>query len=298
MENRVLRNYIVIAREENLTVAANKLHVSQSALSRQIKDLEYELNQKLFTRHNHNIKLTNEGQFLLERAKDIISLVDDTLMTFQNKSDEFLGDIYLGAAEFSSMDRITGILKTFHDQYPHVKLQIFSAAAEGIFRRMDQGIIDYAFLTSPTDTSKYNSLLTDIKEDWGLLMRKDNILASKPYVELEDFKSVPLLISRQVLNAKYSNYIMDWLHCDFSELNLVGTFNLPYNAALMVQHGIGCALSFRNLAYTEDGPLCFRPLEPLLQSSVELVWRKDKKFSEAATLLLNAFQNHFFSKIK
>lgn len=295
MEIRVLRYFLAIARESSITGAANFLHVTQPTLSRQIHDLEEELGQKLFTRGSHNMTLTAEGMILRKRAEEIISMVDKTEAEFISMEHIIGGDIYIGGGETEAIKLVARIAKELRETYPAIHYHLYSGNAEDVTERLDKGLLDFGILIQPANISKYDYLNIPAKDTWGVVMRKDSPLAEKETIRREDLLDVPLICSRQVmLRERSHNEFIDWFGDDFDKLNVVTTFNLFYNAAIMVDSGMGYAISLDKLANTsEESNLCFRPLEPRLESGLNIVWKKYQVFSSAAGLFLERLRESF-----
>lgn len=295
MEIRVLRYFLAIAREGSITGAANFLHVTQPTLSRQIHDLEEELGQKLFTRGSHNMTLTAEGMILRKRAEEIISMVDKTEAEFISMEHIIGGDIYIGGGETEAIKLVARIAKELRETYPAIHYHLYSGNAEDVTERLDKGLLDFGILIQPANISKYDYLNIPAKDTWGVVMRKDSPLAEKETIRREDLLDVPLICSRQVmLRERSHNEFIDWFGEDFDKLNVVTTFNLFYNAAIMVDSGMGYAISLDKLANTsEESNLCFRPLEPKLESGLNIVWKKYQVFSSAAGLFLERLRESF-----
>lgn len=295
MEIRVLRYFLAIAREGSITNAANFLHVTQPTLSRQIHDLEDELGQKLFTRGSHNMALTAEGMILRKRAEEIISMVDKTEAEFISMEEAVGGDIYIGGGETDAIKFLAKIAKELHDMYPNIHYHLYSGNAQDVTERLDKGLLDFGVLVQPADISKYDYLNIPAKDTWGVVMRKDSPLAEKETVCKEDLIGVPLICSRQVLSQERNkNEFAQWFGEDFDKLDVVTTFNLVYNAAIMVDAGLGYAITLDKIANTsENSSLCFRPLEPKLDSGLNLIWKKYQVFSSAAELFLERLRESF-----
>lgn len=295
MEIRVLRYFLAIAREGSITNAASLLHLTQPTLSRQIKDLEEELGQKLFTRGSHNMTLTAEGMLLRKRAKEIISMVDKTQAEFNSMEDVIGGDIYIGGGETDAVRLIAGTAKELRDAYPNIHYHLYSGNAEDVTERLDKGLLDFGILIQPADISKYDYLNIPAKDTWGVVMRKDSILAKKQSINREDLLDVPLICSRQAISQEQSkNEFVRWFGDDFDKLNIVTTFNLMYNAAIMVDAGVGYAVTIDKIANTsESSSLCFRPLEPRLDSGLNIIWKKYQVFSSAAEMFLERLRKNF-----
>lgn len=294
MEVRVLRYFLAIAREGSITGAAHSLHLTQPTLTRQLQDLEKDLNQQLFIRGKHNITLTPEGMILRKRAQEIIDMVEKTEAEFRSISDIISGDIYIGGGETDSMKYIAEIIKEIQTNYPDVKFHIQSGNAEDITEKLDKGLLDFGILIQPVDLSKYDHITLPEKDVWGVVMRKDSPLAKKKSIRLEDLKGLPLLNSRQATRKTSSkNEFIEWFQGEYENMNTVATFNLVYNAAVMVKKGVGYAITLDKLVDISN-ELCFRPLCPRLESGLDIVWKKYQVFSPAAKLFLEKLQERFF----
>lgn len=295
MEIRVLRYFLAIAREGSITNAANFLHVTQPTLSRQIHDLEDELGQKLFTRGSHNMTLTAEGMILRKRAEEIISMVDKTEAEFTSMEEAIGGDIYIGGGETDAIKFLAKIAKELHDTYPNIHYHLYSGNAQDVTERLDKGLLDFGVLVQPANISKYDYLNIPAKDTWGVVMRKDSPLAEKETVCKEDLIGIPLICSRQALSQERSkNEFAQWFGEDFDKLDVVTTFNLVYNAAIMVDAGLGYAVTIDKIANTsKNSSLCFRPLEPRLDSGLNIIWKKYQVFSSATELFLKRLKESF-----
>lgn len=295
MEIRVLRYFLAIAREGSITNAANFLHVTQPTLSRQIHDLEKELGQKLFTRGSHSMTLTAEGMILRKRAEEIISMVDKTEAEFNYMENAIGGDIYIGGGETDAVKLIAEIAKDLRENYPGIRYHLYSGNSEDVTERLDKGLLDFGILIQPANITKYDYINIPAKDTWGVVMRKDSPLAKKESILKEDLLDVPLICSRQAISQERSqNEFADWFGEDFEKLDIVTTFNLVYNAAIMVEAGIGYAVTIDKIANTsESSSLCFRPLTPRLDSGLNVVWKKYQVFSSAAEVFLERLRQEF-----
>lgn len=295
MELRVLRYFLAVAREGSITGAADFLHLTQPTLSRQIKDLEQELGKKLFIRSSHSIILTEEGMLLRKRAEEIVDMVDKLEEEFNSMEETISGDVYIGCGETDAMKQIAQVAKNVQLRYPNIRYHLYSGNEDDVTERLDKGLIDFGILIQPADLSKYNYINIPAKDVWGVIMRKDSPLAFKDTIQAVDLLNVPLICSRQALKQTFSkNEFSDWFGEYFDKLNIVTTFNLAYNAAMMVEEGLGYALSLDKIVNTSsDSNLCFRPLEPRLESGLNIVWKKYQVFSAAAEQFLNEIQAKF-----
>lgn len=292
MEFRVLKYFLAVAREENMTRAAQQLHVTQPTLSKQLKQLEDEVGKKLFIRSNYSVHLTEEGVLLRKRAEDIVNMVDKTMEEFQSLDDITGGDIYIGAAESESFCYFAQIAKNLQEQYPNVQFHLYSGNTEVIAERLDKGLLDFAIIVQEVDLKKYNYIKVPTSDTWGVIMRKDSHLANKKYIGIEDLLTLPLLVSRQGLTEDYPKVFKEKM----DQLHIVATFDLIYNASIMVKKGFGYALSFDKLIDTsEQSELCFRPLTPELKTNMYIIWKKYQVFSPISQKLLEEMQRFFDS---
>lgn len=295
MELRVLRYFLAVAREGTIVRAAEFLHVTQPTLSRQLQELEDELGQQLFIRSNRNISLTPEGMFLRKRAEEIVEMVNRTEADFSAMGNFISGKVYIGGGETNAMMLIAEIMRDLRAIYPEIRYHIFSGNAADVIERLDKGILDFGVLIQPVDISKYDYVTLPAKNTWGVVMRKDNPLAEKTALNPDDLIHEPLICSRMSEGqSPVRNPFAAWFGRRFEKLNIAATYNLFYNAALMVEAGIGSALSLDHMFTEEEHRnLCFRPLSPELESGLNIVWKKYQVFSKAAEVFLEAVQDKF-----
>ncbi len=289
MELRVLRYFLAVAREENITAAAQRLHVTQPTLSKQLMDLEDELGSKLFLRGSRKITLTEEGMFLRRRAQEIVDLADKTETEFLSGGAEPTGDVYIGGGETDGMRCVTAAIRRLHATCPAIRFHLFSGNGEDVAERLDKGLLDFGLFVGRIDMKKYEYITLPAYDIWGLLLRNDDPLARKEYITPADMRALPLLCSRQ---AMIQNELSGWLGYPFEQLTVIGTYNLIYNAALLVEEGVGCALCIDKLVNVSGSALCFRPFYPQLTAELTLAWKKYQVFSGAAKRLLEELQQN------
>lgn len=295
MEIRTLRYFIAVVKAQNIIGAARMLHITQPTLSRQLMDMEEELGCKLFRRSNRTITLTPEGLFLYKRAEEIISLVDKTTDQF-NKPDEIIsGKITIGCAESETMRCLAQAMKEIQSQYPQVQFQLVSGNIEDISDKIDSGVFDFGVFCDVVDSRKYNYLRLPEEERWGVLMRKDDPLARYDEITSPMLWNVPLICSSEIslystlLNSKLTG----WIEKDLSDLNITATYNLLYNASILVEEGLGYAICFDQLLnLSGESKLCFRPLAPKLTSTIYFIWKKNQLFTKQAALFFEKMQQH------
>lgn len=296
MELRVLKYFLAVAREGSVTGAANLLHVTQPTLSRQLMDLEGELGRKLFERGSHSVRLTDDGVLLMKRAEEITDMADRTLSEFAARDGrDVCGDVYIGGGETYAMKRIGEMVRKLRQSHPRIKFNLYSGNADDVAEKLDKGLLDFGLLIQPADLSKYDYVTLPDKDAWGVLMRSDSPLAAKRRVRKKDLFGFPIFVSRQASRRAYSkNDLLEWLGEDLEKFDIAGTYNLIYNAGIMVREGVGYAITLDKLADTGEGSgLCFRPLMPKVEAGLNVVWKKGRYFSEAAKIFLAELKSRF-----
>lgn len=295
MELRVLRYFIAVARERSVTGAANSLFVTQPTLSKQIKELEEELGIKLLVRHSHGVTLTPDGVRLRKRAEEILDMVEKTEAEFVGIEESIAGEVHIGGGETQAMRLIAEIIDDIRKEYPDVRFRLQSGSANDMTERLDKGLIDFCLLIQPAELTKYDYMDLPARDVWGVLMRKDSPLAKKKVLRRKDVLSLPLIGSRLTeLIGGETNALTIWFGDDFEDLNIVARYNLIYNATILVELGIGYALAIDGLAnVTDTSKLCFRRLEPRVESGLNLIWKKNQVFSPAAQIFLKRARQRF-----
>lgn len=290
LDLRILKYFLEVAREGNITRTAQRLHISQPTLSRQIKELENILGKKLFVRSNYSVFLTEEGQLLRKRAEDILEMVDKTLEEFKLLDEINSGDIHIGCAESNGIKYFIQVIKDLQKKYPNIRYHFYSSGTETVNERLDKGLLDFAIVIQKIDLSKYNYLKIPSKDEWGLIMRKDCCLAQKEFICLEDLLRIPLICSRQSMKEE----MLKWFGETVDKLHIVATYDLLFNTSVMVRENFGYALGLNGIINTgKDSDLCFRPLKPVLYSPMYIIWRKYQVFTPVAKLLLKEMQKIF-----
>ena len=290
MELRVLEYFLAVAREQNITAAAESLHLSQPALSRQLREMEEKLGKQLLIRGvkgSRKVILTEEGMILRRRAEEILSLVRRTENEITQSDETIAGNVFIGTGETETVRLFAKVAKKLQQKYPDIRYNISSGNAEHVLEYLDKGLIDFGLLFTEIDAQKYEAIPVPIKDTWGVLMRKDSPLAEKEVIHPEDLWDKPLIVSHQKGDDRYLN---QWLQREESELHIVATYNLLFNASLLVDEGLGYALCYDKLINTKGSNLCFRPFSPGLEARGFIVWKKYQVFSKAANIFLQYLQ--------
>ena len=293
MDLRVLRYFLAVAREESISAAAQSLHLTQPTLSRQLKELEEELGKQLLIRGNRRITLTEEGMLLRKRAEEILDLVRRTEKEVTQSDDLVGGEVYIGTGETDGMRQIARTANQIQREHPGIQFHIVSGDAMDVCERLDKGLLDFGILLGDFDRIKYHYMELPMQDVWGVLMQRSSPLAGKETVTPQDLWDKPLILSRQMGNK---SGLYRWLQKEPAELHTVATYNLIYNASLMVDEGMGYAFTLDKLVNTRGSNLCFRPLEPRMELGMCLVWKKYQVFSKAAELFLSRLRQQVETK--
>ena len=290
MEIRTLRYFLAVAREENMTRAAEILHVTQPTLSKALKSLEDELGKKLFIRRSFSIRLTDEGVLLRDRAEDLVSLADKIGQEFISLDDISGGELYLGLAESYQIRYLARMIKEFKTRYPNLHYHITSGDTEQIADKLDKGLLDFMVLAELPDSRKYEYLAFPERDVWGLVIPKEDPLAEKNAIRPEDLAGLPLFCSEQGWNGD----IKKWAGRSFSKMKLEGSFRLSYNGSVFTREGLGYLLTFGHLIDTSlESGLVFRPLEPALETTLYIAWNRYQVFTPIAERFLQKLKESF-----
>ena len=290
MEIRTLRYFLAVAREENMSRAAEHLHVTQPTLSKALKALEDELGKKLFIRHSFSIALTEEGVLLRNRAEDLISMADKIEKEFLTLDDITGGDIYFGLAESYQIRYLAREIRTFKETYPDLQYHITSGDTEQVTEKLDKGLLDFAVICEIPDERKYNYIIFPEADYFGAAVPTSSALAEKECITAQNLAGQPLFCSEQ----SWENDIRPWAGDLFPQLHLEGSFRLSYNGSMFAKEGLGILLTLNNLIDTSpENGLVFRPLSPRLELKMYLIWNKYQSFTPIAERFLNQIKNSF-----
>ena len=285
MDIRTMQYFLAVIREGTISAAAESLHVAQPSLSRQMKDLEVELGVMLFERGNRKITLTEEGQVLRRRAEELVRLMQLTQEEIAQVKHRLTGSIRIGAGESQAFRYFAETAAKVLKEHPDVQLYITSGDTQDLMDELDNGLIDFALIFTEFDRDKYRSIQLPAADCFGVLMRRDAPLASKAEIRMEDLAEVSLMISRA--SQSYWKSV-----AETRNLNIIGTYNLLFNASLLVESGACCALGFEKLINTTgDSPLCFRPLAGQKKTTGALIWKKYQTFSPAVQLFIDQIRS-------
>ena len=284
MDIRTMRYYLAVVREGTISAAAEALHVAQPSLSRQMKDLEEELGAALFVRGNRKITLTEEGMVLRKRAEEMVRLMQRTEEEISQVKNHVSGSVRIGAGESVSFHYLSRTAASIAKEHPDIRFHITSGDTQDLMDELADGLIDFAVIFSDVDHALYESIPLPAEDGFGVLMRKDSPLAEKEAIRLSDLKNEPVIVSRA------SEQFFSGMK-GYSSLNIVATYNLLYNASLLVEDGLGYAICFdRLINVTGDSKLCIRPLIPRIENAGNLIWKKYQVFSPAVQMFIDGIR--------
>ena len=287
MDIRVMEYYLAVVREGNISAAAQALHVSQPALSRQMRDLEEELGVTLFERGSRRIHLTEEGMILRRRAEEMTRLMQITEGEISQAHRNLSGEIHIGAGESRSFHHISEIAGKIHAEYPDIRFTITSGDTADLMEQLDNGLVDAALIFTDYDHSRYQGVCLPKEDRLGVLMRKDDPLSSKSKISFSDLKDCPLIIPRAAAGLLSSDPAL-------AGMNIVTVYNLIYNASLLVEDRVGYAIGFDGLInVTGDSILVFRPLENQIVQAATMIWKKYESFAPSVNLFLNYIKQEY-----
>lgn len=280
MEIRVLRYFLAVVREESITKAAELLHITQPTLSRQIAQMEEEMGVKLFDRGTRKIVLTNEGLLLRRRAEEILELVDKTERELSAQDEMVEGTVSVGCGDLAAVQLLPELIRSFHERYPAVTFDLYTATADHIKDRMDRGLTDVGLLLEPINMEKYDYIRLNQREQWVVVMHPDSPLANLDRITPKDLKGVPLILPRR-LNVR--SELARWFGADFDKLNILLTSNLPSNSSIVVHHKLAYSIVVKgSISFWDKEKITYRPLSPELEATSVMAWKRHQPFALAA----------------
>lgn len=289
MEFRVLQYFLTVAREESVSGAAEFLHLSQPTLSRQLKNLEEELGKQLFIRGSRKITLTEEGMLLRKRAEEIVDLMQKAKEEVSFSDEPISGNIYIGAGESAGNRILAKAAYELKQDYPDVRFHISSGNSVFVMEQLDKGLIDFGVIYGEVNHSKYDSIKAPFTDTFGVFMRKDSDLAEKEFITPEDLIDKPLIVSSQEERNHWPT--LGLIISDISRLKIAATYTLLFNGSLLVEEGLGYAICFDGLInLTEDSNLCFCPIQPALEVTPHIIWKRYQVHTKAAQKFLEKLQ--------
>ena len=281
MEIRVLRYFLAVVREESITKAADVLHITQPTLSRQLAQMEDEMGVKLFDRGTRKIVLTSEGLLLRRRAEEILELVDKTEKELIQQDEMVEGVVSVGCGDLAAVQMLPELFRSFHERYPAVTFDLYTATADHIKDRMDRGLTDVGLLLEPVNIEKYDYIRLNQRERWVAAMHPDSPLAKLERITPKALAGYPLILPRR-LNVQ--SEVVNWFGSGFDKQDILFTSNLPSNSCIMVHNKLACSILIQgSITFWDKEKITYRPLSPELTATSVLAWKRQQPFSVAAS---------------
>lgn len=294
MEIRVLRYFLTVVREESITKAAEVLHITQPTLSRQLAQMEETLGVQLFIRGTRKIALTNEGMLMRRRAEEILELVDKTERELVEQEEQIEGVVAIGCGDLKAVQILPELIRSFHEKYPKVTFELYTATADHVKERMDRGLTDIGLLLEPINMDKYDFIRLNEKEKWVAAMHPDDLLAEKEVVTAEDLEKLPLILPHRV-NVR--SELANWFGDSYEKLNVLFKSNLPSNSLIMVHNRLAYALIVSGaMELWDKNKIICRPLYPELTATCALAWKRHQPFGRAAEKFIEYLKTSFSEK--
>lgn len=290
LDTKELLYFLAVAEYNNISKAANAIHLTQPTLTRTIKNLEDKLGYQLFTRKSHRVIITEQGLLFKQRAQEIISLLKKTQEEFIQNEEDIEGHISLGCAETLGFNFIANVIKDIRQKNSKIKFQIESCTEDDIVRKIEYGLIDFALVIEPMNTDRYEKVVIPYKDSWGILIYKENPLANKKFVTKEDLLNTPLIVSQQLLKNIKNSQDFSFLKEPNYEKNIIISYNLLFNASLLAKNQIGAVLCLDKIVNLEKSDLVFVPYYPSIKSSLMIIWKKREQYLPAQKIFLNKLQ--------
>ena len=280
MELRIMRYFLMITKTENITKAAELLHITQPTLSRQIRELEEELGVTLFERDARKLRLTSEGMLLKERAEEIIELTDKTIADLKAESGSVSGTIRITTGVMRSTAILSRMMSEFRKLYPGVLFEVLTSPADTSRYQLEKGLIDFGVMLEPIDLSDMNFIRFTEKESWCAMMRADDALAEKEYIRPKDLYERELVLP---LRGAVAAELYSWLGRDSDDLKIAYSNTLGGTAAQLVYDAHAISLSaLGSVPFLDETRMTLRPLKPEISTRSAIVWKQSSLKTEAA----------------
>ena len=281
MRIETLENFLAVSEEESISIVAQKMHVSQPALTHQMQALEKELGVRLFARDARRIRLTEAGLTLRRKALEITAAYRGLKQDIAGESVE--GKIRLGCGELASMDKLGDAIAAFVQKYPHVSFHFLSVNADAALELMGRGELDLALVMEPIFLEKYNFLRFPVKEEWVCCMRRDDPLASKTALTSQELAGSRVILPYR---SSVANVLLNWFGEYAPTLQIAATSSFYSNAVVMVKKGVGRAVYIRRQEpYPCDAEIVQVPLKPGVRVFSSLIWNKEYQSAEVFRFL-------------
>ena len=294
MELFALRYFIEVAHQENITHAAEKLHISQPSLSRQISSLESELGKKLFVRKQFRVELTEPGKALLKHAEEIVRLSDLAFTEISSTKTELSGHLSIAFADGTFEGSIPNLVDSFIRSFPSIELDFYSGGLdyiETLKRRHAPDIVCYYTGSSPKDEL---FVKTDHTLNTGFVMRKDDKLARYNEISRALYKDIQIIYPRERGLDENEKTIS----LDVNKDQIIAMVEEPLAFLDLVKKGQGYIFCLEpSFEILKGYDLCFRPAVPKKKATVHFVQDPRMVSTDAAKAFMNHAHDFYEHKI-
>ena len=281
MELRHIRYFLAVAEEGSFTKASQKLNIAQPPLSRQIRDLEEELDTQLFERKARGLSLTESGERFLLYASRIRQLADQSFEDIKEMNEGLTGTLYLATIEGHAPSLFAGWIAEFKKRFPLVEYELWNGNSDDVVKRIQSGLSDIAVITSPYDEEGLDGKVI-YKEPWVAMIPSTHPLAAekKDSIELERLAPYELIIpSRQSRKQEIEN----WFTPTGKEPKIFCRIAHMLNAYELTAKGVGIAIYPASAArYVSDDVVIKRIVSPDVYANYVLVRSAERKLGKVA----------------
>lgn len=282
MDIRLIRYFLEVAQELNITRAAENLHMAQPPLSRQIQLLEQELGVSLFSREKRHLRLTEEGELLKHRAGQILTLVEKTESEIREFRHGVSGTLYIGSVEGRGPYLLSRWIAGFRKQYPEVQYNLWNGSSDDVTSRLNKGLCDLALLVEPFDNERFESLRVS-SEPWAAMIPGGYPLAKREgnTVDLRELVGKPLIIPSR---KSRTQEIVGWFSKIGEEPTILCELSHYLNAFELVRQGVGIAIfpASTGMNIHSEEVVTKRIVNPEYIANYVLVWDRVRKLPTAA----------------
>ncbi len=274
MELRILRYFVAVMEEGSITDAAKSLHVTQPTLSRQLAQLEAEMGVALFTRGRSGIEPTDRGAVLHRYALDILALADKAEEEVAMPESSVSGTVHIGAGETRAFSIVATACARVRERYPGIIFDVHDGTSADLKEHFARGFYDFLLDCNSGENAEFNQLALPVHDDWGIVVRSDDPLATLDAVRAEDLLERALIVPPHCLNRT----LRQWAGSVRPQLErqIVAIHGLPLNSRYLVSADVGVAFTYGGLidGQSDAGDLRFIPLSPRVEATHKLLWRK------------------------
>lgn len=278
MELKELRSFLAVVRAGSVTRAADELHITQPALSRQIAALERELGCALLERGRHGATPTDDGVLLVRRAEELLELAEKTETELRSSASHLEGTVAISCGQIAALDELAALAAAFRSKHPHVSVSLHITTSEGSHRRLSEGLADFAVLLEPFEPSGLTYVGLRTRERWVAVLRADDPLAGCDALGPAQLAAGPVILPYR---AGARSVLASWFGRRYARLAVAGDANLSCAGETLVRAGLGRSLQVESGDPTASDVVHI-PLDPAIDLGSALVWLEGKPMSRVA----------------